>query len=79
MRGVFPAKFAVFLQFQPVRACLFILACGVIPAFTFGARKGNNLLHKKSIRLLCLGQPFRRVYYGESKSPRSLGQFAKDV
>jgi len=26
--------------------CLFILACGIIAPLTFGARKGDNLLHQ---------------------------------
>ena len=50
MRRLFPAKPAEFFELQSIRMRFFILARRIIATFTFGARKGNNLLHKNSVR-----------------------------
>jgi len=45
MRDLLAAKPAKFFQLQPIRVLLFIFARRIIALLTFGARKGNNLLH----------------------------------
>ena len=70
MRRLLAAKAAELLQLQPIRMLFLVLARRVIALLTFGARKGNNLLHQKYQSIFELWATVPRDRYGESNTPR---------
>jgi hypothetical protein len=51
MKGMAPAKWAVFLERQFVWGLPFILGGGIIPVLATFAGQGNNLTHIKNFSL----------------------------
>jgi hypothetical protein len=57
MKGMAPAKWAVFLECQLVRGLTFVLGGSIIPVLATFTGQGNNFTHMKNFSL------YQRLWY----------------
>ena len=51
VNGVFAAKTAIFLPFQPLCCRLFILPCRIIPTLAIRTRQSDNFTHEPGLKV----------------------------